>query len=158
MAAVALVNLGALVLLAIALIAIGQFQAQIGAVVFLAAFGWLTGLGLSKLYKIVAFLTWLECYGPVLGKTATPRVQDLVVETRAAKWFWIYFAGVWAATAALLLNAPAGFRASAVLMFIATIGIGSELVRTRLMADVRPDLRQSHLTRRPPLLASQQAH
>jgi hypothetical protein len=157
MAAVALANLGAVVLLAIGLIMVGRFEAQIGVVVFLSAFGWLTGLGLAKLYKIVAFLTWLECYGPVLGKTATPRVQDLVVETRAAKWFWLYFSGVWAATAALLLDAPAGFRVSAALMFVATIGIGIELVRTRLMADVRPDLRQSHLTRRPPLLASQQA-
>jgi hypothetical protein len=157
MAAVALANLGAVVLLAIALIMLGQFEAQIGAVVFLATFGWLTGLGLAKLYKIVAFLTWLECYGPVLGKVATPRVQDLVVETRATKWFWLYFAGVWTATALLLLTAPAGFRASAALMFIATIGIGIELVRTRLMADVKPEMRQSYPTRRPPLPASQQA-
>jgi len=158
MAAVALTNLTVLVLLSVALIALGRFEAQIGAVVFLTAFGWLTGLGLAKLYKIVAFLTWLECYGPVLGKTATPRVQDLVVESRAAKWFWLYFAGVWSATACLLLETPAGFRASAALMLAGTIGIGVQIVRTRLMADVKAELRLSHLTRRPPLLASQQAH
>ena len=143
---------------AVALIALGRFETKIGAVVFLTAFGWLTGLGLAKLYKIVAFLTWLECYGPVLGKTATPRVQDLVVESRAAKWFWLYFAGVWSATACLLLETPAGFRASAALMLAGTIGIGVQIVRTRLMADVKAELRLSHLTRRPPLLASQQAH
>lgn len=160
MAAIALANLGVVVLLIVALAALADLERRIGAIVFLAAFGWLTGLGLAKLYKIVAFLTWLECYGPVLGKIATPRVQDLVVETRATKWFWLYFAGVWSATACLLLDLPAGFRGSAALMLIATVGIASELVRTRLLADVKPELRRPDITPRPPLLASlsQQAH
>jgi hypothetical protein len=156
MAAIALINLTGVVLMAVALAILGRFGTQIGAVVFLTAFGWLTGLGLAKLYKIVAFLTWLECYGPVLGKTATPRVQDLVIEERAAKWFWLYFAGVWSATACLLIDTPAGFRASAALMLAGTIGIAAEIVRTRLMADLKPEFRQPHLARRPPLLVSQQ--
>jgi hypothetical protein len=58
----------------------------------------------------------------------------------------------------LLLETPAAFRASAALMLVGTIGIGVQIVRTRLMADVKAELRLSHLTRRPPLLASQQAH
>lgn len=158
MAATALASLGGVVLLAVVLVALADLQARIGAVVFLAAFGWLTGLGLAKLYKIVAFLTWLECYGPVLGKMATPRVQDLVAEKRAAKWFWLYFAGVWSATACLLLDAPAGFRVSVAAMFTGTVGVVIQLVRTRRMADVKPELRQPQMTRRPALLASQQAH
>lgn len=158
MAAVAFACLGAVVLLSIALAAFGRFEAKVGTVVFLAGFGWLTGLGLSKLYKIVAFLTWLECYGPVLGKMATPRVQDLVLEKRAEKWFWLYFAAVWSATVCLLLDASLGFRASAAVMFVGTVGVVVQLVRTRRMADVKPELRQSHLTHRPALLASQQAH
>ncbi len=158
MAAVALANLAGVVLLSIVLAAAGRFEAQIGAIVFLAVFGWLTGLGLAKLYKIVAFLTWLECYGPVLGKTATPRVQDLVVEPRAAKWFWLYFAAVWSATACLLLDAPGNFRVSAALMLVGTIGIGMHIVRIRLMLDVKPEMRLPQLARRPALLASQQAH
>lgn len=155
MAAIALVNLTAVALVSVALAVFGLFEARIGAIVFLTAFGWLTGLGLAKLYKIVAFLTWLECYGPVLGKAATPRVQDLVVEQRAAKWFWLYFAGTWSATACLLLDLHAGFRAAAALMLVGTFGIAAQIVRTRLMQDVKPEFRQPHLTRRPPLLASQ---
>lgn len=158
MAAVAFANLACVVLLSVVLVTLGRFEAQIGAVVFLTAFGWLTGLGLAKLYKIVAFVTWLECYGPILGKAATPRVQDLVVEKRAAKWFWLYFAGVWIGTVCLILEAPTAFRASAALMLAGTIGVGMHIVRARLMADVKQELLQSHLTRRPPLLASQQAH
>jgi len=160
MAAVALGNLAGVVLLSIVLMALADFRAHIGAVVFLMAFGWLSGLGLGKLYKIVAFLTWLECYGPVLGKVATPRVQDLVIETRAMKWFWLYFAAVWSGTACLLLDVPAGFRVSAAVMAVATVAIVAELVRARLLADVKPELRQPQMTRRPALLASlsQQTH
>ena len=95
MAILALASLAASAILIVVLLGLGVLGRHIGAVVFLVSFGWLSGLGLSKLYKIVAFLTWLECYGPVIGKTPTPRVQDLVVESRATKWFALYFLGVW---------------------------------------------------------------
>src|SRR5690606_27114834 len=65
MAACAVSCLFAALALSIVLIGLGLFTHHIGAVVFLLGFGWLSGLGLAKLYKIVAFLTWLECYGPV---------------------------------------------------------------------------------------------
>lgn len=136
MAIYALISLAVAVILAIGLSALGRFEDGVGAVVFLLAFGWLSGLGLAKLYKIVAFLTWLECYGPVLGKMAAPRVQDLVVENRARKWFQLYFLGVWLGTAALLVGQATAFRITAALMLIATIGIVSELARTRLLSDV----------------------
>jgi len=46
----------------------------------------------------------------VLGKAPTPRVQDLVVETRARTWFVLYFAAVWSGTVLLLIDAPSLFR------------------------------------------------
>ncbi len=154
MAAWALGSLAASVLLMIALLAMGRLSQEIGAVVFLLAFGWLSGLGLAQVYKIVAFLTWLECYGPVLGKTATPRVQDLVVEPRAFKWFVLYFVAVWAATVALFAQAPLTFQAAAAAMFVGTTGIVAQIVRARRLADVSAAFRLAAGTRRPRLLFS----
>jgi hypothetical protein len=136
MAVLAFASLAGSVALAASSAALGPTDARVAALVFLCAFGWLTGLGLAKLYKIVAFLTWLECYGPVLGKTPTPRVQDLVDEKRATPWFVAYFLSVWAATAALLLSAPLAFRMAAAVMAVATAGVVLELVRTRRLVDV----------------------
>ncbi|MGD9843952.1 MAG: hypothetical protein AB7O60_18310 [Variibacter sp.] len=154
MAAVALGHLTAVVVLVAVLLAFGALRQHIAAVVFLTSFGWLSGLGLAKLYKIVAFLTWLECYGPVLGKTATPRVQDLVVERRAVKWFALYFAAVWAATAALLLGAPIAFRIGAGVMLLATAGIVAQILRTRRLADVGAASRLPEGVHAPHLLFS----
>ena len=132
----------------------GDLDHHIGAIVFLLAFGWLSGLGLSKLYKIVAFVTWLECYGPILGKFPTPRVQDLVVEARAIKWFALYFAAVWLGELALLVGAVPVFRVSAGLMIVGTIGIVRQLVRARRLADVGEDARLPAGARHPRLLFS----
>ncbi|MGH6672241.1 MAG: hypothetical protein ACRECV_09760 [Xanthobacteraceae bacterium] len=154
MAGVALANLAASVVLALILAATGLLTRDVGAVVFLIAFGWLSGLGLAQLYKIVAFLTWLECYGPVLGKTRTPRVQDLVTETRASKWFVLYFVAIWAGTVVLLMGPAWAFQATAGIMLIATAGIAAQIVRTRRLADVANAMRLPEGTHRPRLLLS----
>jgi len=152
MAVFALVSLAADIAFTIVALAFGNLPGQIGPIVFLFAFGWLSGLGLAKLYKIAAFLTWLECYGPVLGKQPTPRVQDLVVERRASKYFYLYFMAVWAGTAALAIGVTPGFRGAAALMALATLGIVRELLRTRKLADVKPALRSPEGMHRPRLL------
>jgi hypothetical protein len=152
MAAPALASLGLAVVLIVALLALGQLPRFAGAVVYLLAFGWLSGLGLSQLYKIVAFVTWLECYGPVLGRIPTPRVQDLVVESRARKWFYLYFGAVWLGTIALLTNQNLAFRGFAVLLLLATAGLVVEFVRTRRLADVGAARRGPGAPHRPRLL------
>jgi hypothetical protein len=134
-------SLAAVAFLGGALAATGSFARHVGAFVFLAVFGWLSGLVLANLYKIVPFLTWLEAYGPVLGKVPTPRVQDLVAERRASKWFVLFFLASWAATAMLLVEAPAGFRVAVAAMMIATLGIAQQLVRARQLAEVAEALR-----------------
>lgn len=154
MAGLALASLAMAAVLIIALLAAGKFQHDVAAVLFLVAFGWLSGLGLSKLYKIVPFLTWLECYGPIIGKAPTPRVQDLVAENRAIKWFLLYYFAVWVATAALLLDAATAFRGAAAAMLIATIGIVSQLVMSRRLVDVKAALRLPDGVRKPSLLFS----
>ncbi len=136
MTAFALVSLAAAAILALALAGLQRFSGQIGALTFLVLFGWLTGLGLAKLYKIIAFLTWLECYGPVLGKTSTPRVQDLVAEGRARGWFFLYYAATWVATAALLASFVLLFRLAAAAMMLATVAIIIQLIRTRLLLNI----------------------
>lgn len=154
MAALALLSLATAAVLGAVLLALGLFFDQIGTLVFLLAFGWLGGLGLAKLYKIVAFLTWLECYGPVLGKQPTPRVQDLVVEARARKWFLLYYAAVWSGSVALAIAQPLLFRLAAGAMLVATIAIAAQLVRTRLLSDVAAGNRLPEGAHRPHLLIS----
>ena len=158
MAAFAMAGLAASVFLIVLLAARGVLAQHAAAVVFLVAFGWLSGLGLAKLYKIAAFLTWLECYGPVLGKTATPRVQDLAVERRAIRWFLLYFLAVWTATAALLLEMPMVFQTCAGLMLIASLGIIVQLVRIRRLVDVNVTMRLPPGVRVPQLLRCSVQH
>jgi hypothetical protein len=158
MAGFALASLGTAAILIIVAASSGRLAQHAGAIAYLTAFGWLTGLGLAKLYKIVPFLTWLECYGPVLGKRPTPRVQDLVAEARAAKWFWLYFGAVWIATGSLLVDEPSVFRIAAGATAAATAGIVVELIRARRLADVDAAVRLPDGAHRPRLLLSASQH
>ncbi|MFG3593259.1 hypothetical protein [Bradyrhizobium sp. RDI18] len=141
MATLSFASLAATGLMGTALVATETFTAHLGAFVFLGVFGWLSGLVLAKLYKIVAFLTWLETYGPVMGRTATPRVQDLVAEGQASKWFFTYYAAVWFGTLMLLAGKSSAFRAAAAVMTIGIVGIVREVIRTRRLAYVASPLR-----------------
>ncbi len=141
MATLSFASLAGTALLGLALVSIDSFFEHLGAFAFLAVFGWLSGLVLAKLYKIVAFLTWLETYGPVMGRAPTPRVQDLVAENRATKWFVIYYVAVWGGTATLLIGEPMAFRIAVAVMTVGVAGIVHEVVRIRRLADVASSLR-----------------
>ncbi|WP_244425468.1 hypothetical protein [Bradyrhizobium sp. STM 3843] len=152
MAAYGFLSLLVAAVLGAVLAATGSFAPYAGAFAFLIAFGWLSGLVLAKLHKIVAFLTWLEAYGPVMGRAPMPRVQELVVEARAKKWFGAYFAAVWVATALLLAGEGTLFRVAALAMAVATGGIIHEFVRTRRLTDVAEPLRLPNGVTEPCLL------
>lgn len=121
--------------------ATGRLATDIAAIVYLLGFGWLTGLGLAKLYKIIPFLTWLECYGPVLGRVPTPRVQDLVSEPRTRAWFLLFHAGVLISTIALALDQEVLFRAAAGLQLGASLALVAEFLRARRLMEIAPDKR-----------------
>jgi hypothetical protein len=127
--------------LLLGLLVAGHLQTHVGALVYLFAFGWLGGLGLAKLYKIIAFLTWLECFAPVLGKRQTPRVQDLVDEPRAAPWFGAYYAAVGFAALTLLLDLPIAFRLFVGVQFVATLAIAHHFYRSRALLNLPTELR-----------------
>ena len=105
--------------------------ALLGPLAYLLVFGWLSGLGLGQLYKIVPFLTWLERYGPRLGKEAVPRVQDLVNERRALPWFALYFAAVAAGAILGALGFIELWRMAILAHLLASLFIIRELWRAR---------------------------
>lgn len=107
---------------------LGEFAAPMG---YLFIFGGLTGLGLSQLYKIVPFLTWLEVFGKKLGKGPVPRVQDLVKESRARPWFIVYSVTTLFASLALTVGNSLSFRAAVAAQLLATVVIVVELWRAR---------------------------
>ncbi|ADU51607.1 hypothetical protein Tmar_1494 [Thermaerobacter marianensis DSM 12885] len=127
----ALVALGLGLALTAAGAVTGRLAAWTPALVYLLLFGWLSGLGLTQLYKIVPFLTWLEKFGPRLGRGPAVRVQDLVDEPRAQPWFWLYFGAVAVGTAAALGGWQGPWRVATTLTLAATWGVSVELWRAR---------------------------
>ncbi len=107
---------------------LGQYAAPVG---YLFIFGGLTGLGLSQLYKIIPFLTWLEVFGKRMGKGPVPRVQDLVNESRARPWFIAYFITVAIASLVLAIGNGVQFRIAVAAQLLATALIVIELWRAR---------------------------
>ncbi len=123
-------------LLPIAIIAHAD-DGLIAALVFLIAFGWLGGLTLAQLVKIVSFVTWLETYAPRLGRGPAPRVGDLVAMPRTGWWFLLYYAGVALGVVALAIEAPAGFRLAMALCLTGTAGLTNELIRIRSLSQIK---------------------
>lgn len=138
-------------LLLVVLVATDRLEEGVGALFYLVTFGWLTGLGLAQLYKIVPFLTWLEFYGPHMGRVPTPRVQDLVVERRALFWFRLFHATVVVATLALLFEQPIPFRLASLGQLVAILALILQFGRARLLKDVPVALLPPHGAMRPKL-------
>ena len=111
-------------------------EPALGAALSVLVLGWLSGLGLAMLYKIIPFLTWLECFAPVMGRLPTPRVQDLVAEGRARIWFGVYFAGVVVGALALLAEMPLAARSAMGLQLVAVLFLTAQFYRARRLFDL----------------------
>ncbi|QFY62728.1 hypothetical protein FZ934_20345 (plasmid) [Rhizobium grahamii] len=110
---------------------------------YLFVFGWLTGLGLAQLLKIVPFLTWIEAFGPLLGRRPTPKLADLVHGGRASVWFTIFYSAVVVAAAAILFSQDGAFRVAVLAQTLSTGAIAVELALSRALACVDADTKKS---------------
>ncbi|CAN7656767.1 hypothetical protein LJR030_002009 [Rhizobium sp. LjRoot30] len=131
LAALGFLALGAILLLCA--ISLDTRLAFAAAAFYLLIMGWLTGLGLGQLYKIIPFLTWLETYGPVMGRQQVPRVQDLVDERHARLWFAVFYLSVLAGAAGLLFGLDLLFRAASLFQCAAVAALAVEYLRARCL-------------------------
>ncbi|QEL22324.1 hypothetical protein FQV39_06900 [Bosea sp. F3-2] len=122
-------------------VAAGAEEGVVAALIFLLAFGWLGGLTLAQLVKIVSFMTWLETYAPRLGHGPAPRVGDLVALPRTGWWFALYFAGATLGPATLVVGAASGFRLAMLTCLVGTAGVAAELVRVRRLSEIKANAR-----------------
>ena len=121
--------LGLAVLLAIGAIATDRLAALAPSLVLLVLLGWLSGLGLTQLYKVVAFLSWLSRYGGQLGRGPVPRVQDLVNEPQSIGFFVLYFAAIAVATIGAALGLNDMIRAALAFALLAVLLLAREYAR-----------------------------
>jgi len=115
----------------------------VSAIVYLFVFGWLTGFGLAQLLKIVPFLTWIEAFGPLLGRRQTPKLGELVNGRRAGVWLGLFYLSVVGAAIALCLGSDTGFRMFAVVQTASTFALIVELVLARTLANVPPRIKSA---------------
>jgi hypothetical protein len=108
---------------------------------YLLGMGWLSGLGLAQLYKIVPFLTWLETYGPVMGKSQVPRVQDLVDEGHAKVCFSVFYLSVCLGAIAIVADINLLFRIASWCQCVAVMSLAMEYLRARRLSYAPPQLR-----------------
>ncbi|MHB1514544.1 MAG: hypothetical protein ACYCVY_02345 [Acidiferrobacteraceae bacterium] len=128
-AAGAFISLAAALVTAAILVISGRAARVAPPLVVLALLGWLGGLGLTQLYKVIPFLSWLTRFGKLIGRGWVPRVQDLVCEPCAALWFFLYFAGVWLTVVGAAIETPLPMRGGAALSTLATLGLSREYWR-----------------------------
>lgn len=117
-------------------------QQAIIALSYLFAFGWLSGLGLAQLLKIVPFLTWIEAFGPLLGRRPTPRLTNLIDTFRSSIWLGAFYAAVIFAAAAIFLESDATFRMAACVQALSTAALVAELAMSRGLVGVDTEAKQ----------------
>jgi hypothetical protein len=119
---------------------------------YLLGMGWLSGLGLAQLYKIVPFLTWLETYGPVMGKNQVPRVQDLVDERSAGVWFAVFYLSVCVGATAIVAEFDLLLQIASWCQCAAVLSLALEYLRARRLSYAPVQLRLPPGAVRPHLI------
>lgn len=125
----AFASLGIALAVGIAADVTGTLDRAAPVLVVLLVLGWLSGLGVTQLYKIVPFLAWLARFGKRLGSGPVPRVQDLVDEPRSMPFFVAYFVAVAIAAIGAGLDVAAVVRGGFALSLIATVLLAHEYLR-----------------------------
>lgn len=119
------------------------------AAVFLALVGWLSTLTLAQMIKIVAFLTWLQIFAPLIGRQPVPLVAHLSDARMTARLLGLWSLGVVLGALSLALGQGAGFRVAALILLTAALGLVRELIAIRRLHHLDPGQRPDPL---PPLV------
>ena len=143
----ALAFLALAALLAVPALTLGGPWAE--AAVFVALAGWLSTLTLAQMVKITSFLTWIQVFGPLIGRAPVPMVHDLTDAHAAARCLALWVAGVLGGTLALAAQSPALFDASALALLLAALLHGRELIAIRRLRHLPGTMRPAGM---PPMI------
>lgn len=113
--------------------------------VFVALAGWLSTLTLAQMVKITSFLTWIQVFGPRIGRAPVPLVHELTDPRAAARGLGLWVAGVALGALALALASPLLFRIGAGALLIGALGLCAELIAIRRLRHLRPAARPAPL-------------
>lgn len=119
------------------------------AAVFLGLVGWLSTLTLAQMIKIVSFLTWIQIFAPQIGRQPVPLVTELSDARLTGRLLGLWSFGCVLGTLSLGLGHAVGFRAAALILLIAALGLVGELVAIRRLRHLDPGRRPFAL---PPLV------
>ncbi|MDQ1900538.1 hypothetical protein RAH32_08780 [Paracoccus sp. WLY502] len=119
------------------------------AAVFVALAGWLSTLTLAQMVKITSFLTWIQVFAPLIGRAPVPMVHDLTDARAAGRSLALWVAGVLVGAAALAAQVPALFDIAALVLLLAALLHGHELIAIRRLRHLSETARPAGL---PPMI------
>lgn len=100
----------------------------------LLAMGWLSGLTLSFMPKIIAFLTWMEVFGPRIGRAPVPPTAALTRSATLLSALALWGGGVAALALGLGLESAALARGAATILLLAALLVMRECLRVRRLS------------------------
>lgn len=101
--------------------------------------GWLSGLTLAFIPRIIGFLTWMEVFGPRMGRAPVPPTAALTKAQAVARGFVLWALGTAALAPALALGLTLPARAAAILLLAGAGAIARETWAIRRLANLPPD-------------------